>query len=360
MSNFEKIYKDLGAFDVSKEVKELSKKQDGKPLKYLSWAKMVEILNSKYPSWSFKIHEFDENGIELENGHGFIYQKIVTDTLVTEKKEVGKDGNGNPIYATLPMFNPVTGDLVYAKSCLGYNVKTSITIDDVTKEMWLYAMDSHSKPCKDKSYMVYPKYGDGYTIPALSSDILNKSIMRCLVKNAAMFGLGLNLYNGEDLPAVDDEEAYSEVEGSSAKPIVESQKKQQPVQEAPKKVEPQPKFKPTATAKVEPVKQPVATPVQPTNVPKVNKVNAAEPVAKIPEMEQDTSLMNLNDALNTRAGNRTFQFYIDAGGVGLTPEQQKNSKARLISFSSRNDDIGKAARTILTALEKGECSFKQA
>lgn len=360
MSNFEKIFKDLGAYDVSNEVKTLPKKQNGNVLKYLSWPKMVEILNEKYPLWSFRIHEFDERGIELPDGeHGFLYQKLETDTLVTEKKEVGKDGNGNPIYNTLPMINQVTGDLVYAKSCVGYNVKTSITIDDVTKEMWLYAMDSHSKPCKDKPYMVYPKYGDPYTVSTLTADILNKSIMRCLVKNAAMFGLGLNLYNGEDVPVVDDEEAYSEAEENSAKPVAMNQK-QQPVKEAPKKVEPQPKFKPTATAKVEPVKQPVATPVQPTNVPKVNKVNAAEPVAKIPEMEQDTSLMNLNDALNTRAGNRTFQFYIDAGGVGLTPEQQKNSKARLISFSSRNDDIGKAARTILTALEKGECSFKQA
>ena len=29
---------------------------------------------------------------------------------------------------------------------------------------------------------------------------INKTIMRCLVKNIAMFGLGLYLYAGEDLP----------------------------------------------------------------------------------------------------------------------------------------------------------------
>ena len=30
---------------------------------------------------------------------------------------------------------------------------------------------------------------------------INKSWMRCLVKNIAMFKLGLNVYNGEDLPS---------------------------------------------------------------------------------------------------------------------------------------------------------------
>ena len=29
---------------------------------------------------------------------------------------------------------------------------------------------------------------------------INKTIMRCLVKNIAMFGLGLYIYAGEDLP----------------------------------------------------------------------------------------------------------------------------------------------------------------
>jgi hypothetical protein len=32
---------------------------------------------------------------------------------------------------------------------------------------------------------------------------INKTVMRCLVKNMAMFGLGLYLYKGEDLPETD-------------------------------------------------------------------------------------------------------------------------------------------------------------
>lgn len=34
---------------------------------------------------------------------------------------------------------------------------------------------------------------------------VNKTIMRCLVKNLAMFGLGLYIYSGEDLPEVETE-----------------------------------------------------------------------------------------------------------------------------------------------------------
>jgi hypothetical protein len=34
---------------------------------------------------------------------------------------------------------------------------------------------------------------------------INKTIQRCLVKNIAMFGLGLYIYAGEDLPEVSDE-----------------------------------------------------------------------------------------------------------------------------------------------------------
>ena len=38
------------------------------------------------------------------------------------------------------------------------------------------------------------------TVEAASMFDVNKTIMRCLVKNLAMFGLGLYIYAGEDLP----------------------------------------------------------------------------------------------------------------------------------------------------------------
>ena len=44
--------------------------------------------------------------------------------------------------------------------------------------------------------VILPKY----IIDAISANDINKTIMRCLVKNLAMFGLGLYIYAGEDLP----------------------------------------------------------------------------------------------------------------------------------------------------------------
>ena len=35
---------------------------------------------------------------------------------------------------------------------------------------------------------------------------INKTIMRCLTKNLAMFGLGLYIYAGEDLPETEEDE----------------------------------------------------------------------------------------------------------------------------------------------------------
>ncbi len=65
----------------------------------------------------------------------------------------------------------------------GYMVYTSVTAGGMTYEMWLPVMDTRNKAMKT---------ADMFDI--------NKTIMRCLTKNLAMFGLGLYIYAGEDLP----------------------------------------------------------------------------------------------------------------------------------------------------------------
>lgn len=65
----------------------------------------------------------------------------------------------------------------------GFMVFTEVTVDDLTYEMWLPVMNNANKTLLD----------------AKMTDI-NKAIMRCLTKNLAMFGLGLYIYEGEDLP----------------------------------------------------------------------------------------------------------------------------------------------------------------
>ena len=85
----------------------------------------------------------------------------------------------------------------------GYMVFTEVTIEGHTHEMWLPVMDGANKAMKNEPYKYTTKYGEK-TCDAADMFDINKTIMRCLVKNLAMFGLGLYIYAGEDLP--EDEE----------------------------------------------------------------------------------------------------------------------------------------------------------
>lgn len=82
---------------------------------------------------------------------------------------------------------------------LGYLVMTSVTIEGQTYEMWLPVMDYNNQAMKHEPYEIHFKSGSITVNPASMMDI-NKTIMRCLVKNLAMFGLGLYIYAGEDVP----------------------------------------------------------------------------------------------------------------------------------------------------------------
>lgn len=86
---------------------------------------------------------------------------------------------------------------------IGYMVSTSVTADGLTYDMWLPVMDM-----RNKSIMQPTSYD------------VNKSIMRCLTKNLAMFGLGLYIYAGEDLPE-DEQKAPREATKAQAVAKVE-------------------------------------------------------------------------------------------------------------------------------------------
>lgn len=75
---------------------------------------------------------------------------------------------------------------------MGYMVYTSVTADGLTHAMWLPVMDQRNK-----------------SILQPTSFDVNKAIMRCLTKNLAMFGLGLYIYAGEDLPEAEMTEEES-------------------------------------------------------------------------------------------------------------------------------------------------------
>jgi hypothetical protein len=104
----------------------------------------------------------------------------------------------------------------------GYMVFTELTIEDITHEMWLPVMDGANKAMKNHPYTykvlkyenkqkVWNATTKSYetidkTVDQADMFDINKTIMRCLVKNIAMFGLGLYIYAGEDLPEVKDDE----------------------------------------------------------------------------------------------------------------------------------------------------------
>ena len=88
----------------------------------------------------------------------------------------------------------------------GYMVFTTVTIQDITHMMWLPVMDGANKAMKNKPYTYSTKYSGEKSVEAATMFDVNKTIRRCLVKNLAMFGLGLYIYAGEDLPEVEAEE----------------------------------------------------------------------------------------------------------------------------------------------------------
>jgi len=65
--------------------------------------------------------------------------------------------------------------------------------------MMLPVLDNKNKAMKKQAYTYTTNYGEKTVDSATMFDI-NTSIMRCLVKNIALFGFGINVYKGEDLP----------------------------------------------------------------------------------------------------------------------------------------------------------------
>lgn len=141
------VFNELRDVNVNKH----TEKKNG--LTYLSWAWAWDYVKSKYPNASYEVREWYERP--------YLHDEF-----------------------------------------LGYIVQTSVTINDETLTMRLPVMDGANKAMKKFDYTYTTKYGEKTVTAATMFDI-NTAIMRCLVKNLAMFGLGLYIYSGEDLPEAD-------------------------------------------------------------------------------------------------------------------------------------------------------------
>lgn len=133
----------------------IEKKKD---LTYLSWPYAWAEVKKKYPNATYKIHLFGEKQLP------YVFDENV-----------------------------------------GYMVFTDVTINDLTHTMWLPVMDSANKTIKSTSYTYNTKFKKDILVEAATMFDVNKTIMRYLVKNLAMFGLGLYIYSGEDLPEIETE-----------------------------------------------------------------------------------------------------------------------------------------------------------
>ncbi len=101
--------------------------------------------------------------------------------------------------------DPVSNLPYFADDRTGIMVYTEVCVDDITHEMWLPVMNSANKSMRFEpyTYKVFDKSKKEYverTVEAATMFDINKTIMRCLVKNLAMFGLGLYIYAKEDIP----------------------------------------------------------------------------------------------------------------------------------------------------------------
>ena len=163
----------------SLNVNENVEKKEG--LSYLSWSWAVAEILKKYPDMTYEILRFENN-------------------------------------------LPYTYD-----EKTGYMVFTKVRIEGIEREMWLPVMDSKNKAMLDHEYTYEVKnWKTGEVVektvaPATMFDI-NKTIMRCLTKNFAMFGLGLYIYAGEDLPEEEQNKKITEEQINKIKKLVAEDK----------------------------------------------------------------------------------------------------------------------------------------
>lgn len=107
-------------------------------------------------------------------------------------------------------YNEKMDDLpIFGNENIGYYVKTEITICEIVKQMILPVLDGANKPKKLNEYQYFVKdYKTQKPIQKTVSKIdmmdINTTVQRCLVKNIAIFGLGLSVYRGDDLSSNDN------------------------------------------------------------------------------------------------------------------------------------------------------------
>lgn len=187
-------------------------------LNYVSWSDAIDTLLRICPDAQFKICDFG----------GELLRNVVTGEFLVDDFGDPRIHNGEP----------------YQKTVTGFYVKAKVKVKGVVREMRLPVMDQFNNP-----------------IQSPSTFDINTSGMRCLVKAIALHGLGMFVYQGEDLPrtlAANDKTSADGKKNKEAKvkPEVKADAKAEAKPEV--KAEPKPDS-PQAAAPDEPSKAPVTT-----------------------------------------------------------------------------------------------------
>lgn len=129
--------------------------------------------------------------------------------------------------------NPQTGLPFFEDPNMGIMVFTEVEADSLKYSMWLPVMDSSNRAMKTEpyTYQVWNKTTKQYEnrkVEAATTTDVNRSLMRALTKNLAMFGLGLYIYNGEDMPEILEDNTISD----TTQPQIRQQRKERLVETA--------------------------------------------------------------------------------------------------------------------------------
>lgn len=153
-----------------------------KDLTYLSWSHAWRLALKADPNANFQVHYFDGKAYMEVNGTAMVW--------------------------------------------------VSITMGGNTRTCWLPVMNARNDPISIAGREFTDKYGRKQ-VEMIDSFNVNTAIMRCLTKCLGMFGLGLNVYAGEDLKMF-DREVEEEPKAEPKKEEKKAEKKEEPKAEKPK------------------------------------------------------------------------------------------------------------------------------
>lgn len=118
--------------------------------------------------------------------------------------------------------NPDTKMPYFVDPQIGIMVFVEVTADDLTQQCFLPVLNSSMKPMRLEAYnyTVYDKQNKRQiekTCEAANMFDINKTIMRTLVKCLSLFGLALKLYQGDDLPCDNQDDAADQKKAQQPK-----------------------------------------------------------------------------------------------------------------------------------------------